>query len=88
MFAYILRAPGTPRTEETDEFFRRFVDTPGLVHAFDLQGVDDPEDVVVLAVWEDRDAAQRYLTAHPLRQEVDEKLPTITRTMYDVIGSK
>ena len=88
MFAYILRAPSTPRTEETDDFFRRFLETPGLIHAFDLQGVEDPEDVVVLAVWEDREAAERYLEANPLRQQVDTALPSITRTMYDVISSK
>jgi heme-degrading monooxygenase HmoA len=88
MFAYILRAPGVPPTPQTEDFFRRFTETPGLIQAFDLQGVDDPGDAVVLAIWEDRAAAERYLNSAPLRKEVDGALPSVTRTMYEVMGSK
>jgi heme-degrading monooxygenase HmoA len=88
MFAYILRAPQAPDDEQTDEFFHRFLETPGLIHAFDLRGVEDPDENLVVAVWESREAAERYLDASPLRQEVDRTIPGITRTMYEVRGSK
>ena len=88
MFAYILKAPNTPRTPETDEFFTRFCASEGLVHAFDLLGTDDPQDAVVVAVWRDRESAERYLSSNPLRKQVDASIPQVTRTMYDVIGSK
>lgn len=86
MFAYILRVHTGP-TEETDDFFRRFKETAGLVHAFDLQGVDDPEDGVAVAVWESREAAERYLESQ-LRRDVDHTLEGVTRTMYEVRDSK
>lgn len=87
MFSYILRmhAPADPKT---DEFFRRFKQTPGLLHAYDLQGVEDPEDAVVVAIWEDRAAAEAYLEKSALRKEVDEAYPQITRTMYSVLDGK
>lgn len=87
MFAYILRVYAAPN-EQTKEFFRRFTETPGLLHAFSLQGVEDSEDSVVIAVWESREAAERYLQGAPLRREVDVAYPTITRTMYEVLDSK
>ncbi len=86
MFAYILRVHTQP-TEETDEFFSRFKETDGLIHAFNLQGVDDPEDGVAVAVWESREAAEAYLESQ-LRREVDVTFEGVTRTMYEVRDSK
>jgi hypothetical protein len=88
MFAYVLRAPGTPPSDQTDDFFRRFSQTPGLVHAFDLQGREDPGEGLVVAIWESREAAEHYLNQAPLRREVDSKVPQVTRTLYDVRASK
>src|SRR5262245_45265028 len=88
MFAYILRAPGVTPSAQTKDFFQRFSETPGLLYAFDLQGVDDPEDGILVAVWEDQAAADRYLTSAPLRKEVDAALASVTRTKYEVIDSK
>jgi heme-degrading monooxygenase HmoA len=87
MFAYILRVHAAP-DEQAKGFFQRFKEVPGLLHAFDLQGVDDPEDGVVVALWESREAAERYLGGAPLRREVDEAYPTVTRTMYEVLDDK
>jgi heme-degrading monooxygenase HmoA len=87
MFAYILRVHA-PYSEEGKEFFQRFKQEPGLLHAYDLQGVDDPDDAVLLAVWETREAAERYLNEAPLRREVDQAYPTVTRTKYEVLDSK
>jgi heme-degrading monooxygenase HmoA len=87
MFAYILRVKAPP-SEEADEFFRRFKETPGLLYAYNLQGAEDPDDGVAIAIWESRDAAERYLSASQLRQQVDEAMPTVTRTMYEVRDSK
>ena len=87
MFAYILRVHAAP-DEQAKEFFQRFKQEPGLLHAFDLQGMDDREDGVMLAVWESREAAERYLNGAPLRQEVDAALPQVKRTMYEVWASK
>jgi len=84
MFAYLLRAPVAPDEAHGEEFFRRFLESPGLLHAFELVGVEDPNDNVVVAVWEDRAAAERYLDGNPLRREVDEAVPGVTRTMYEV----
>jgi hypothetical protein len=62
--------------------------TPGLLHAFDLAEVGDPDQSIVLAVWENREAAERYLSQAPLRQEVDEAIPQIKRVMYEVLAHK
>jgi heme-degrading monooxygenase HmoA len=87
MFAYILQVRATAN-DETDEFFRRFTEEPGLIHAFDMYRLDDPEENVVVAVWETREAAERYLTESALRKEVDQTLPEVTRTKYEVRASK
>jgi heme-degrading monooxygenase HmoA len=87
MFAYLLKVRSLP-DEQADQFFRRFKEVPGLLHTYDLQGIDDPEDAVVVAVWESREAAERYLNGAPLRKEVDQSIPGITRTMYEVRDSK
>jgi len=87
LFAYILRVHQAP-SDETNEFFRRFKDTPGLLHAYSLQGEDDPNDSGVVAIWESREAAERYLQSSPLKRDVDEALPTVTRTFYSVLDSR
>ncbi len=84
MFAYLLRTTTPVDEAQGAEFFRRFLETPGLLHAFDLTGIDNPNDQVVVAVWEDRSAAERYLNESPLRREVDGVLSDVTRTMYEV----
>jgi quinol monooxygenase YgiN len=84
MFAYLLRAPAPPDEEQGNEFFRRFLENPGLLHAFDLSRIDNPDDNVVVAIWENREAAERYLNGAPLRKEVDAAIPGVTRTMYEV----
>ena len=87
MFAYILKASIAPN-EQTEEFFRRFTQTPGLLRAYDLQSVDDSNESAVVAIWQSREAAERYLAEAPLRKEVDAAVPAVTRTMYNVRGSK
>lgn len=87
MFAYILRAR-EPRSDATDEFFRRFKDTPGLLHAYSLQSEDDPNDSIAVAIWESREAAERYLQSSPLKREIDQTVPSVTRTFYSVLDSK
>lgn len=86
MFAYILRASLAPN-EQTDDFFRRFKEQPGLLHSYSMQGADDPSDSVVIAIWESREAAERYLKSAPLRSEVDQAV-RVTRTLYTVRDSK
>lgn len=86
MFAYILRTHASP-SEQSDAFFRRFKATPGLLHAYDLQGVDDPEDSVVVTIWDRRQSAEAYLNDSPLRKEVDRTM-SVTRTLYEVRDSK
>ncbi len=79
MFAYSLRADELP-SDQTNEFFRRFKDTPGLLHAYSLQGEDDPNDSIAVAIWESREAAERYLQSSPLKRDVDQAMPSVTRT--------
>jgi hypothetical protein len=88
MFAYILHAPNTPPSEQTDEFFRRFCETPGLVHAYDLTPADGSGDAAMVAIWQDRESAERYLREAALRREVDEAIPEVRRIMYDVHAHK
>lgn len=87
MYSYILRLHA-PADTQSDEFFKRFKQTPGLLHAYNLQGVEDPEDGVVVTIWESRDAADAYLQRSDLRKDVDKAYPEVTRTMYDVRDSK
>ncbi len=87
MFAYILHVHMAPN-ETTDEFFRRFKEVPGLLQAYSLQGEEDPEDSATVAIWESKEAAERYLSSHPLRREVDRTTPQVTRTMYRVRDAK
>jgi heme-degrading monooxygenase HmoA len=88
VFAYILSAPNTPESEQTNDFFRRFKETPGLLHAYDLIDANKPDQAMLVAVWESREAAERYLNQAPLRKEVDQAIPQVTRTMYEVRDSK
>jgi len=87
MTVYILRAQQAPN-EQIAGFFRRFKETPGLLHAYDLQGEDDPSETVVVAVWESKEAADRYLKSSSLRNEVDQAVPSARRTFYNVLDSK
>jgi heme-degrading monooxygenase HmoA len=88
MFAYILKTDSPIDNEKSDEFFRRFKTTAGLLHAFDLQRVDDPNEQIVVTIWEDQAAADAYLNESELRREVDQTFSGITRTMYEVRDSK
>lgn len=85
MFAYILRMHSDE--QPSDEYFERFKATPGLLHAYDLKGVDDPTEMLVVAVWKDKAAADEYLNNAPLRREIDQTFPGVTRTMYQVLNS-
>ncbi len=87
MFAYVLRVH-VPPSQESNDFFRRFKETPGLLHAYSLQSEEDPNDSVAVAIWENREAAERYLSASPLRLQVDQTMPGVTRTFYAVLDSK
>ena len=87
LFAYVLRVHQAP-SDETNEFFRRFKETPGLLNAYSLQGEDDPNDSVAIAIWESREAAERYLQSSPLKRDVDQAMPTVTRTFYSVLDGK
>jgi len=88
MFAYILKPPPMPRSRQTDEFFSRFKQTPGLLHAYNLEEVGKLDQSLVVAVWESKEAAERYLSSDPLKKQVDETITGVTRTMYEVIDSK
>lgn len=87
MFAYILRVHQAPN-EQTNEFFRRFKQTPGLLDAYSLQGEQDLDESLTVAIWESREAAERYLNESRLRREVDKATPSVTRTFYKVLDSK
>lgn len=87
MFAYILRADAAAN-EQTNEFFRRFTETPGLLHAYSLQGESNPNETLIVAIWDSREAAEQYLSNSSLKQEVDRAVPSVTRTMYTVVDAK
>ena len=83
MFAYILKSDPVDDAV-SDEFFKRCKSTPGHLHAYDTRGANDPNDQIVVTVWEDRKAADEYLSKSALRKEVDQTVSGVTRTMYHV----
>lgn len=87
MFSYIAKID-TRADAQGDEFFERFKQTPGLLHAYDLQGVVDPDDGMVVAIWDSRKAAETYLQESSLKKEIDATFPKVSRTMYEVRNSK
>ena len=87
MFSYILTV-NAPADPQSDDMFRRFKETPGLLHAYDLEAVDSPNDMVVVTIWDNEESANAYLQKAPLRKEADAAYPGIKRTMYRVRDSK
>ncbi len=87
MFVYILRAQQAP-DDEWAELFRRFKETPGLLHAYSLQAEENPNESVVVCIWESREAAERYLGSVPLKRDIDQAAPSVSRTMYALLDSK
>ena len=87
MFAYILSVRTEP-DEQSAALFERFKQVPGLLHAYQLQGEDDPADGRVVSIWASRDDAVRYLEQAELRRTVDESYPDVERVMYTVLDSK
>jgi heme-degrading monooxygenase HmoA len=87
MFADILSVRAEA-DEQSAEFFRRFKQEPGLVHAFPLEGEDDPQDGRSVTIWESREAAMRPLQQADLRREVETSYPEVVRVLYKVLESK
>ncbi|HSP53955.1 MAG TPA: antibiotic biosynthesis monooxygenase [Dehalococcoidia bacterium] len=76
------------RSAKTDEFFRRYKETPGLLHAYFLEDENDPSKTGTVSIWESKEAFSRYLQTASLRREVDQAIPSVKRTGYKVIDSK
>jgi hypothetical protein len=87
MLAVILRLEGR-RDETTDDIFRRFKSTEGVVAAYQLVGVDNPEDLVTFTVWKDDASRLKYMNESPIKREVDLTWKKQTRTVYTVRDSK
>jgi heme-degrading monooxygenase HmoA len=84
MLAVIMKFPQQPGPEN-DKLFKRFVDeTPGVVHAYQLEGTDGG---TTITFWESEKARDAYLNS-PLRNVVDAALPGLNRTVYNVRNSK
>lgn len=75
-------------TAKSDEFFRRYKETPGLVHAYFLQKEGAPDQAEVISIWESKDDFSRYIESASLRREVDEAIPSVKRIGYEVVDSK
>ncbi len=88
MFVHVFEAEFGLPSERTAELFRRFKETPGLLHAYSLQRADDPAAGMVIGVWESRDAYNQYLEHSPLRREADVAVRGARRTLYDVLDRK
>ncbi len=69
------------------EYYNKFLETPGLLHAYVSRGMDDPMAVRSVAVWESREACERYLESQ-LRGQIDYALPPINRVTYEVTAGK
>ena len=84
MIAVIMKYP-TTGDREKDELFQRFVrETPGVLHAFQLENA---EGGATVTVWETQAARDAYM-ASALRGDVDVALPGLTREVFSVLSSK
>jgi hypothetical protein len=84
LIAVIMKYP-TVGDRSKDELFQRFVaETPGVVHAFQLES---PEGGATVTVWESQEARDAYM-ATTLRDNVDTALPGLTREVYSVLATK
>ena len=87
MLAVILRIEGR-RDETADNLFQRFKSTEGVVATYQLEGVDNPNDLVTFTVWKDEASRMKYMNESPLKKEVDRAWSKQTRTVYTVRDSK
>ncbi len=84
MIAVIMKYP-TTGDRDKDELFRRFVrDTPGVLHAYQLESATGGATVTI---WESQAARDAYMST-TLRADVDTALPELTREVYSVLASK
>ncbi len=84
MIAVIMKYP-TTGDRNKDELFQRFVrDTPGVLHAYQLENDGGGATVTI---WESQEARDAYMKTS-LRTDVDTALPGLTREIYSVLGSK
>lgn len=84
MIAVIMKYP-TTGDRDKDELFRRFVrDTPGVLHAYQLENA---EGGATVTVWESQAARDAYMKT-TLRSDVDTALPGLTREVYSVVNTK
>ena len=74
-------------SEQTVELFQRLAQEPGLLHAYSLQRVDDPETGMVVGIWESREAYERFFEHSPLRREADFAVRGARRTLYEVLDA-
>ena len=84
MIAVMMNIPRAPDAEG-DELFKRFVkETPGVLHAYQLERLGAG---AAFTVWESQEARDAYMQSG-LRSEIDTALSGVTRTVYTVRNSK
>jgi len=83
LIAVIMKFPVTGDREK-DELFQRFIKTPGVIHAYQLE--NDAGGATV-TVWESQAARDAYMTS-TLRSDVDTALPGLTREVFTVLSAK
>jgi hypothetical protein len=83
LIAVILKFPVTGDREK-DELFQRFIKTPGVIHAYQLE--NDAGGATV-TVWESQAARDAYM-ASTLRSDVDTALPGLSREVSTVRSAK
>jgi hypothetical protein len=69
---------------DKDELFQRFIKTPGVLHAYQLE--NDAGGATV-TIWESQAARDAYM-ASKLRSDVDTALPGLTREVFTVRSTK
>lgn len=87
MFAHVFEAEFGVPSLQTAALFRRLNQEPGLVHAYSLRRVDDPETGMVIGIWESREDYERFFEHSPLRREADVTVRGARRTLYEVLDS-
>lgn len=84
MIAVIMKYP-LSEDQRKGELFQRFVsETPGVVHAYRLEGADGG---ATITIWESQAARDAYMKSS-LRTDVDTALPGLTREIFDVVNVK
>ena len=85
MIATLLTLNGAP----SEALFKKFLETTkGVVAAYQIEEIDNPQAGAVFTVWKDAASRDAYMKSSPVKAEVDKTYANQSRTVYRVRNSK